>query len=168
VREKGRRKAREKWGRVSLLGLRSGFGELAEVLGILELHQFLEDRLIEFPAQGFLLCAHLGLDDEVGNIGESAGAVRGDAIGGESFKELAEDVIDVHLKDEIAAGAGEEGGEVVFARLGFAAATVSEAVAFTFGMAGEATHAPIGESELAKIVGGSVSRAHGERMAKRY
>jgi len=72
------------------------------------------------PVAGFPSCATLGAHQEVADIGEGGGAFGRDAIGCESLKEFAEDVIDINLGDEIAGGAGEFFDEIVFAVIGAA------------------------------------------------
>jgi len=91
------------------------------------------------------------LREEAADVGESSGASWSDAVGGEGLEEIAENVVDVNLGDEIAGGRGELGGEIILAWLGFGAAGVDEAKAVMLGMSGEAAHAAIGESKLAKI-----------------
>ena len=60
---------------------------------------------------GFLL----RLRPLAGDVGERAGAARGDTVGSERVKEFAKNVVNVELGGEIAAGTGEFRSEVVFA-----------------------------------------------------
>lgn len=148
-----------------------GFGFVSEA-GIFEFEHSLVGGLVEFPTVGFVFSALLGLREEMGDIGEGAGAAGRDAIGGEGFKELSEDVVDIDLVEEVAGGAAKFGGEIVFAGegLGVAASTeMGKAEAFAFGVSGKAAHAAVGIGELAKVVRAvGSSRGHGERVAKRY
>ena len=95
----------------------------------------------------------LRLRELAGDVGKGAGAASGDAIGGEGFKELAEDVVDVDLGGEIAARTGEFFGEVVFALGWFIVekASMRKAEAVVFGVSREAAEAPIGEFEFAEV-----------------
>ena len=69
---------------------------------------------MDVPFAGFTGGTFLRLHEQVADVGEGGGTARGDAIGGESFKEFAEDVVDIDLSDEIAGGAGEFSKEIVF------------------------------------------------------
>ena len=120
---------------------------------VFEDHEFFEEVLFAVvPVNGFFPGAFLGLLEEAADVSEGAGATGGDAIGGEGAEELAEDMVDVDLHEEIAAGGDEIGGEVVFAGLGFSAAGMGEAEAVGFGMGGQPAHTAIGERELTKVV----------------
>lgn len=125
------------------------------VFGIFEFQELFEDGEVEFPTAGFVFGAFWGLGDETSDVSEAGGATVGDAVGRESVEELSQDVIDVDLGDVVASGAGQFGGEIVFALLGLvfgvASAEMGEAEAFPFGVGGEAAHAAIGKSELAKV-----------------
>lgn len=88
------------------------------------------------------------------DIGEGGGAFRRDAIGGEGFKEFAEDVVDINLGDEIAGGAGEFFDEIVFAVIGAAMdGGVVEAEAFVTGVGGHGAEFAVGEFKGAQVVG---------------
>jgi len=141
-------------------GLQGGSGGV----GIFEFEEFFKCGGVHLPASSFEFGALLSLREKAADVGESAGAAGRDAVGGECGEEFAEDVVDVDLSDEIAGGAFELGGEIVFARVGLAGggAGVGEAEAVVFGVGGKATEASIGEFELAKVedVGGSRVR-HG-------
>jgi len=98
------------------------------------------------------------------DIGEGGSALGGDAIGSERLEELAENVIDINLGDEIAGGAGEFLDEIVFAVDG----GVVEAEAFVTWMGGHGAEFAVGEFKGAEVVGCVWSSvAHGEWLAKR-
>jgi hypothetical protein len=86
---------------------RGGFGVtdgLGEIL-------FLEGFVDEIEGGGFheanlVVNSRLGLEEVRADVGERGGAFGGNAIGGERLKEIAEDVIDVNLGEEIAGGRG--------------------------------------------------------------
>jgi hypothetical protein len=149
-------------GRVIAIRFGIGVGIVVGVLlGILEVDDFLQDGGIEFPAAGFFASGFLGLREQATDIGESAGATGRDAVGGKGAEEIAEDVVDIDLGDEIAGGAGEFGGEVVFAwgiGLGFGGffeafdvTGVGQTKAVAFGESGKGAEASIGKFEMAVV-----------------
>jgi len=110
----------------------------------------------------------LGAHEEIGDVGEAGGAPGRNALGGECVEEIAEDVVDVDLGDEVASGTGKFGGEIVLAWLGLGGddAGVREAESVVLGVGGEAAHATIGKFKLAKVEDISWSRVrHGEIIA---
>lgn len=137
--------------------------------GILEFDKLPHGGCVKLPAGGFGFGGLLCLREKAADVSEGAGAAGSDAVGGEGGEEPPENVIDIDLGDEIAGGAGELGGEIVFAGLGVGAAAVSEAKAIVLGMGGEAAHASICEGEFAKVEGVGRSRVrHGGSIAKKY
>lgn len=102
------------------------------------------------------------MGQEAADIGESACATGRDAVGGESGEEFAEDVVDIDLSDEIAGGAGELGGEIVFALRGFGVllASVRNAETAVFRAGGETAESAVGEFLGAEVewVGGTCVR----------
>ena len=111
----------------------------------------------------------LGLHQEVADIREGGGTLGRDAVGGEGLEELAEDVIDIDLGDEIAGGAGEFFDEIVFAVKGAAVdGGVVEAESIVPGMGGQGAVMSVGKLKAAKGVGWvDSSVAHGEDLTKR-
>ena len=116
------------------------------------------------PVVGLESGSVLGLQEEMADVGEGGGALGRDAVGGEGLEELAEDVVDVDLGDEIAGGAREIVAEVVFTVEGAAVdGGVVEAKSVVFGMRGHAAAFGVGEGKGAEVVGGVWSSiAHGE------
>jgi hypothetical protein len=147
--------------------LHAGFRVIGVVFGVFEFEQCFIGGKVQKPPSGLILSAFLGLHEEETDVGKAGGAAGRDAVGGEGGEEIAEDVVDVDLGDEIAGGAGELGGEIVLALLDAGAAGVGEAEAVVLGVGGEAAHASIGEFELAKVedIGWSCVR-HGEIIAQ--
>lgn len=111
----------------------------------------------------------LGLHQEVADIGEGGGAFGRDGIGGEGLEELAEDVVDINLGDEIAGGACELLEEIVFAVKGAAVdGGVVEAEAVVVWMGGHGAEFAVGEFKVAKVVRCVWSLvAHREDLTKR-
>jgi len=62
--------------------------------------------------------AFLRLEEIETDISEGGGAFCGNTIGGEGLKEVAQDVVDVNLSEEIAGGRGEFFGEIGLAGVG--------------------------------------------------
>ena len=106
----------------------------------------------------------LGLQKEVADVSEGGGAFGGDAVGGEGLEELAKDVVDIDLGDEIAGGASKLVAEIVFTMEGTAVDSgVVEAKSVVLGMRGHAAAFAVGEGEGAEVVRGvGSSIAHGE------
>jgi len=73
---------------------------------IFEAEESLADGGVDLPAAGFLHGAVLCLDEEAGEVGESAGTLRRETLGGEGVEELPYGVVDVELHDEVSGGAG--------------------------------------------------------------
>jgi len=97
----------------------------------------------------------------VADVGEGGGASGRDTVGGEGLEEFAEDVININLGDEIAAGAGEFFDEIVLAVKGAAVdGGVVEAEAFVFGVGGHGAEFAVGEFKGAKVVGSVWSFCH--------
>lgn len=141
---------------------------LRVIFWIFEFHNSAEERVVDWPATGFVLGALLTLHKQRGDVGQGSGATRGDAIGGEGVKGLAEDVVDVDVGDEIACGAGEFGGEVGLWRgSAMGVAKVGEAKAVAFGMGREGAAAAIGKLELTQCGDRSFVGHNGESVAKR-
>jgi len=140
-------------GRLGGSVLLGSFGVEGVALGILQLEQFLIGRKIEIPAASFVLGTFLRLQEEEGNVSQAGGAAGRDTVGGEGGEEIAENVVDVDLGDEIAGGAGELGGEIVVARrwLEGSGAGMGKAKAVVLGMGGQSAEASIGEFKLAKV-----------------
>jgi hypothetical protein len=108
---------------------------------------------VDVPFAGFTGGAFLRLHEQVADVGEGGGTARGDAIGGESFKEFAEDVVDIDLSDEIAGGAGEFSKEIVFPMEGAAMdGAMVEAESIVTGMSGHAAAFAVGELKSAEVV----------------
>ena len=130
-------------------GLRAVFGRWRE----LYLRYSFDDLGLGRPGNGFVDGSFLRLRQLTGDVGEGAGTASGDAVGGEGFKELAENVVDVDLGGEIAAGACEVLGEIVLALRGFVVEEtgVGEAEAVVFGMSRETAEAAVGEFEFAEV-----------------
>jgi hypothetical protein len=120
-----------------------------------DLRDLVEDGGVTPPLNGFFFGAPLGLREQAADVGERASSSRRDAVGGESTKEIAEDVVDVDLGDEIAAGTLEFGGEIVFAwwLFGVLLTSVREAEAVMFGTGREAAGASVGEFLDAEVEG---------------
>jgi hypothetical protein len=146
-------------------------GELLDEPGIFDVEPALEDRDLFVVIAGFGLGGFLRLGDEKSDVGEGGGAARSDALGGERFEECAENVVNVELSHEVAAGAGEFAGEIVVARLfgGEQAAVVDEAETFVLGVCGESAEASIGELKGTEVegVGGTRVGHEGESIAKK-
>jgi hypothetical protein len=100
----------------------------------------------------------------VADVGEGGSTFGRDAVGGQGLEELAEDVIDINLGDEIAGGAGEFFDEIVFAVEGSAVdGGVAEAEAVVVWMGGHGAEFAVGEFKVAEVVGCVWSSiAHGE------
>jgi len=101
------------------------------------------------------------LHQERTDVREGSGATLGDAVGGECFKELAEDMVDINVGDVIASETDEFGGKVGLWRGGRGSARavtkMGEAKALSFGIGGEGATAAIGKLELTKgEIGGSL------------
>jgi len=138
--------------------------------GEFDVGDFLEELGLHFPIADFLARALLRLCEKIADVGEGGGALGRHAVGGEGVEELAEDVIDVNLGDESAAGAAEFVGEVVFA-LGGAAVdgAVTAAETFVGGDAGHGAAASIGVLELAETeIGIGICAGHGADIAQEY
>ena len=131
--------------------LHAGFRVIGVILVVFEFEQCFIGGKVQKPAAGLILGAFLGLQEEETDVGEAGGAAGRDAVGGEGGEEIAEDVVDVNLRDEIAGGAGELGGEIVLTLFDAGAAGVGEAEAMVLGVSRKAAHASIGEFELAKV-----------------
>jgi len=108
------------------------------------------------------------------DIGEGGGTLGRDAVCSQGLEELAEDMVDINLGDEIASGAGELFDEIVFAVEGAAVegaaldGGVVEAEAVVIWMGGHGAEFAVGEFKGAKVVGCVWSSvAHGEYLAKR-
>jgi hypothetical protein len=122
--------------------------------GIFDFDEAAENVGIDFPAVGFAFGALLGLQQEVADVGEGCGAAGRDAVGGQGLEELAEDMVDVNLGDEIACRAGELFDEIVFAVEGAAVdGGVVEAEAVVVWVGGHGAEFAVGEFKVAKIVG---------------
>ena len=138
---------------------------------IFDLQHGLKHGLVVGPMAGFFLGGFLRLRQQAGDVGQGTGAAWRAALCGQRVKELAEHVVDVNLRDVIAGGIGQLGGEVVFARggPGVSLAIVGQAEAVALGMGGEAAAVSTGILELAKVerVGWSGVR-HRESIANEY
>jgi hypothetical protein len=136
---------------------------------IFDFDEAAEDVGIDFPAVGLAFGALLGLQQEMADIGEGGGAAGRNTVGGQGLEELAEDVVDVDLGDEISGGAGKLFDEIVFAMEGAAMdGGVVEAEALVVWMGGHGAEFAVGEFKVAKVVGCVWSSvAHGEWLAKR-
>ena len=112
--------------------LRAVFGGWRELF----LRYSFDDFGLGCPPDRFVDRSFLCLRQLAGDVGESTGAAGGNAVGGERVKEFAKNVVDVDLGSEIAAGAGEFGGEVVFPLRLFAVqkTRMRQAMAVVFGM----------------------------------
>jgi hypothetical protein len=143
---------------------------LRVVLGIFELQEFSEDFVVDFPATGFVLGAGLSAHEKRGDVGQGSGATLRDAVGGDRFKELAEDMVDVDVGDVIAGETGEFGGEVgLCGWLGsaMAVAKMGEAKTVAIRIGGKGTVAAISKLELTQGGGGGSFVGHdGESVAK--
>jgi len=73
-----------------------------------------------FQEANLVLHAFMGFEKGGADVGERTGAFGGDAIGGEKIAEIAEDVVDVDLGEEIAGRSGEFAREVTFVGIGSA------------------------------------------------
>jgi len=98
------------------------------------------------------------------DIGEGGGTLGRDAVCSQGLEELAEDMVDINLGDEIAGGAGEFLDEIVLAvKRAAVDGGVVEAEAFVAGMGGHGAEFAVSEFEGAKVVGCVWSSvAHGE------
>jgi len=115
----------------------------------------LEELGLGGPVVGLESGSVLGLQEEMADVGEGGGALGRDAVGGEGLEELAEDVVDIDLGDEIACGAGEVVAEIVFAVGGAAVdGGVVEAKSVVLGMRRHAAAFSVGEGKGAEVVGG--------------
>jgi hypothetical protein len=132
--------------------------------GIFDFDEAAKDVGIDFPAVGFAFGAPLVLQQEVADIGESGGAAGRNTVGSQGLEELAEDMVDVNLGDEIAGRAGEFLDEIVFAMEGAAMdGGVVEAEAVVVLVCGHGAEFAVGEFKGAKVVGCVWSSvAHGE------
>ncbi len=72
----------------------------------------------EFHEANLVVHAFLGFDEVAADVGEGRGTFGGNAIGGEFLEEIAEDMVDINLREEIAGGSGEFGGEIALAAVG--------------------------------------------------
>jgi len=123
-------------------------------------------HVVEFAlGHGLGFFAGLGEEDELSQVAEGSGAAVADAIGGEGFEDAFEGAM--HIEAGIGTGEelGEFAGEIVFGR----SAALPEAVELRVGTAevagggGHAALAPIGELEVAQVVGIVLSSyGHGE------
>lgn len=136
------------------LGLRGLLPGLRAVR-IFDLQHGLKHGLVDGPMASFFLGGFLRLRQQAGDVGQGTGAAWRAALCGQRVKELAEHVVDVNLRDVIAGGIGQLGGEVVFARggPGVSLAIVGQAEVVALGMGGEAAEASTGILELAKVEG---------------
>ena len=121
--------------------------------GIFDGGELGDDLGFRVPVGGFKSGAVLGLQEQMADISERGGAARRDAVGGEGFKEFAEDVVDIDLGDEITGGTGKLFEEIVFAMLGAAVGgAVIAAESLVVWMRRHGTAFAVGELKSAKSV----------------